>query len=95
MLSHHSIRRLYLSVNTLVNDQIEQDYACACHKLDSCTLSACMQALQEEPYLPFVKEMLALTKQYEKPHAVANASCKQLTKKPAAKGKAKAKAAAQ
>lgn len=48
---------------------------------------------QEEDYLPYVREMIALSKSYEKPSNAAVAISKQLNK-PAAKPKAKAKAKA-
>ena len=47
---------------------------------------------QEEDYVPLVKDMIALLKNFNKPFGAANAIAKQATKKPAAKGKAKAKA---
>ncbi|CAK9085816.1 unnamed protein product, partial [Durusdinium trenchii] len=49
------------------------------------------QKNEEEDYLPYVREMIALSKSYEKPSNAAVAISKQLNK-PAAKPKAKAKA---
>ena len=50
--------------------------------------------MQEEDYLPLVREMIALQRNFEKPCAAANAIVRQVNK-PAGKGKAKAKAKAQ
>ena len=49
--------------------------------------------IQEDDYLPYVKDFVNLQKQFEKPFAAGNAIAKQQNKKPA-KAKAKAKAAA-
>ena len=48
---------------------------------------------QEDDYLPCVKEMILLQRNFEKPHAAAHAICRQFNK-PASKAKAKAKAKA-
>ena len=48
---------------------------------------------QEDDYIPCVKEMICLQRNFEKPHAAANAICRQVNK-PASKSKAKAKAKA-
>ena len=48
---------------------------------------------QEDDYVPCVKEMICLQRNFEKPHAAANAICRQVNK-PASKSKAKAKAKA-
>ncbi len=47
--------------------------------------------LQEDDYIPHVKDMIALQRRFEKPHAAANAIFRQANK-PAGKSKAKAKA---
>ena len=46
--------------------------------------------LQEDDYLPSVREMVTLTRNFEKPYAAANAIVRQVNK-PATKAKAKAK----
>lgn len=53
-----------------------------------------LPCVQEADYIPMVKEMLSLQRQYEKPQQAASAIAKQANKKPAGKSKAKAKAKA-
>jgi hypothetical protein len=48
--------------------------------------------LQEDDYIPCVREFLALQKNFEKPQAAGNAIARQQNKKPSAKAKAKNKA---
>jgi len=47
--------------------------------------------LQEDDYIPHVKDMITLQRRFEKPFAAANAIFRQANK-PAGKSKAKAKA---
>ena len=47
--------------------------------------------MQEDDYIPLVRDFLALQKQFEKPQAAGNAIARQHNKK-APSGKAKAKA---
>lgn len=56
-------------------------------------------ALEEEDYIPLVKEFISLQKEFEKPFGAGTAIARQQNKKPStskpkAKGKAKAKASA-
>lgn len=51
------------------------------------------QKNEEDDYIPCVKEMICLQRNFEKPHAAANAICRQVNKS-ASKSKAKAKAKA-
>ena len=50
--------------------------------------------MQEDDYIPHVKEFICLQKQFEKPYAAGNALARQQNKKPASKAKAKAKSKA-
>ena len=53
-----------------------------------------LHQLQEDDYIPLVKEFIGLQKQFEKPHAAGSAISRQQNKKPSSKAKAKAKSAA-
>ena len=48
--------------------------------------------LQEDDYIPLVKEFISLQKSFDKPHSAGNALARQQNKKPSSKAKAKAKA---
>ena len=57
-------------------------------------IMVCHGILQEDDYIPHVKEFIGLQKQFEKPYAAGNAIARQQNKKPASKAKAKAKSKA-
>ena len=61
--------------------------------LQGCPVVGCHADAQEDDYIPCVKEMICLQRNFEKPHAAANAICRQVNKS-ASKSKAKAKAKA-
>ena len=50
--------------------------------------------MQEDDYIPHVKDFIGLQKAFDKPFAAGNAIARQQNKKPSGKAKAKAKAKA-
>ena len=53
---------------------------------------SCNGFMQEDDYIPHVKDFIALQKAFDKPFAAGNAIARQQNKKPTSKAKAKAKA---
>lgn len=62
--------------------------------IDPCHVfnSSCGDFMQEDDYIPHVRDFIALQKAFDKPFSAGNAIARQQNKKPS--GKAKAKAAA-
>ena len=56
--------------------------------------SRCHDFMQEDDYIPHVKDFIGLQKAFDKPFAAGNAIARQQNKKPSGKAKAKAKAKA-